>query len=312
MPKSAQKIEIPDYFGKINEKFQAEASPNEAVLVVVKSYRENNCSIYRARLLPKLVPEVRLYFGVLRDHGPFSAIDRENFFGGITIFFVEHVDWRGYDFSLKKGLISLNLLNLNGSDPNEPIYSPDISWRWQQIAEEKSGAKKPDFPLEIVVGYDKIQAYCAEAKTFNIMDFYLNALRLLRIVHIKLLPEIGEYAQKEKERILAELLKLVDEEEKLIKKIKSIYDSKESGLYYGDGDKAVVENNDDAFVYSLGHRIDLGEIRDRMKHLLKKALEFKMNELPWVKSFDGKPGFLINVPDFIKGLCSRLKKIQEK
>ena len=56
MPKSDQKIKIPDYFGKINEKFKAEASPNEAVLVVVKSYREENCSIREGATLLDAYP----------------------------------------------------------------------------------------------------------------------------------------------------------------------------------------------------------------------------------------------------------------
>ena len=311
MPQS-EKLEVPDYFGKINEKFQAETSPNEAVLVVVKSYREEGCTLHRVRLLPQLAPKVHLYFGVLRDREPFSVVDRKNIFGGITIFVAQCVDWWGYDFRLRKGKpISLSLLNLDGNNPNKPIYSSDNDWAHWQVKKEKAGTKKPDFPLEIIVGHEKIQAYCAQSKVLGAIDFYLKVLCLLRITHVKLPPAIEEYVQNEKEGILAGLLKLVSEEEKLVREIKGIYDSKKSGQHYEGGGKEVVEDDDDAFVFSLGQRADLGEIRDGIRRLLKKALEFEMDKLSWVKSFDEKPGFLINVPDFIRGLCSRVK-IQEK
>jgi len=294
---------LPNPFAKINEKFIAEARPNEPILVVVRSYsppRHNELSFGGYRF------EKHFWLGILPDIAPFSTIQDLT----LMILTLKHATWWGDDIHLKNDPIVINIFQTLGANLEEPIYPPTPGYRRNYEIQERYDVRKPDYPLEIIIGHEAIQKYCMESTIFGAKDFYLKATRLLGLDGTQLLtPEMEKFRQDQKNRILNGLIGLVEQEIKLIDKINRIHGIAEPRTVISiEGAIAPLESKDDAIVFSWGSVGELEEVENKMRRLLKEATQYEMDVLPWIVELRIK-GFFVDVPKFIQALSSRLKKI---
>lgn len=296
-------MDFQSYFQPAQERFLQDAKPNESVLVVTKHYDFKGCTGFGYEPKPRdYTLDTHFHFGVLPVKGPFSDIDDQQF----VIRVPRHVAWWGYDFHVEDKPISIGPFATMMENLTEPIYSPDHSWAHFQKEQEQHGLKKPDYPLEVVVGSEAIQRYCTERGP-SYIEFYIKASPLLSITGQGLLPQVAERQLEMREGILKRLETLSQQEGQLRLEIERIFGAVKQGVYYTGGGITVCETEDDARGISTGPRMRLQEAQNGMRHALREALSLCLHTTPWVKTFPDKPGTMLDVPAYIRGLCERLK-----
>ena len=105
--------------------------------------------------------------------------------------------------------------------------------------------------------------------------------------------------------LINKLEQLTQFEAELSGKIKSIYDSVRGGGFMSGGALTLVEDEDDAKVASMGQRRRLRETQEEIQYRLKKAIELGMHKEDL--RLELKPGFVVEVPRYISGLCEKYK-----
>lgn len=296
-------LDFERYFQPIQERFLQEAKPNEPVLVVAKHYDFKGCTGFGYEPKPRdYTLDTDFYFGVLPAEEPLSTVDGQQF----TILVPRHVRWWGYDYHVEDKPIAIGPFATMMANLAEPIYSRDYSWAQLQKEQEQVSHKKPDYPLEVIVGSEAIQRYCAErGPTYT--EFYLKAASLLGVLPPGLAPAIAERYSEKRESILKQLETLGEQERREQQEIDRIFGSVKEGVYYTGRGITVCETEDDARVISIGPRRRRDEARAGMRHTLKEALSLGLHTTPWVKTYPDKPGTSLDVPRYIRGLCKRLK-----
>lgn len=201
---------IVDLEGRISAKL----GPEVWVLVIKKRYVESDPISYGHHDIPGrryIVAPVRdhfrwslntrIYLGILPQNGPFSQRD-DKF---LNILVPKHALSRDHhDPVLREGPIAIEWLEVP-ANPDIPIYSPDELWRHAQEFAEKHENQKPDYPLDIIVGYEKVQEYCAER---GLESFFLRAAKLLGLAqdYLVLFTPMKAWFKKTREEIVEKLL----------------------------------------------------------------------------------------------------------
>lgn len=96
------------------------------------------------------------------------------------------------------------------------------------------------------------------------------------------IEEFLKIATPEQIQVLSDLSDLAEKESELAEKINSIYSTakKWPGIYSDGNGITLCEDEDDARIISLEHRIELKEVKDKMAILLKKAVkQFNMGDV---------------------------------
>ncbi len=294
-------LDFEGYFKPAQERFLQDAKPDEPVLVVAKHYDFKGCTGFGYEPKPRdYTLDTNFWFGVLPAEEPLYIVDSKQF----TIRVPRHVCWWGYDYHVKDKPIAIGPFNTMMANLTEPIYSHDHSWAHLQKEQEQVGLKKPDYPLEVIVGSETIQRYCAER---GYTDFYLKAASLLGVTAQGMLPEVAERHSEMRENILRHLEALSELEHRQKTEIEHIFGAVKQGTYHTGSGITVCETEDDARVISIGPRQRLKEAQDGMRRTLKEALSLGLHTTPWVKTYPDKPDATLDVPQYIHGLCERLQ-----
>lgn len=96
------------------------------------------------------------------------------------------------------------------------------------------------------------------------------------------IEEFIKIATPEQMQILFDLSELAEKENELAKKINNIYSTAKNwpGIYSDGEGITLCENEDDAHIISLGHKIELRDVREKIAILLKKAVkQFNMGDV---------------------------------
>ena len=132
---------------------------------------------------------------------------------------------------------------------------------------------------------------------------YVTALELLgKDAPAEFKEKYNKKLKEEKYKIVYELDRLINEASKLDDRIKAIFDSAKSGGYIENGAIVMVEDKETAFFASYGTQEKLKDSQKDIAKYLTRAVGLNMhkNEL---KMPGDKPGYTINVPEFISILC---------
>ncbi|MBI4225276.1 MAG: hypothetical protein HY617_03010 [Candidatus Sungbacteria bacterium] len=289
-----------DAIERYQEIFLHYARPNEPVLLVTKRYEFLGCGGMGYRPQPRdYTLQTQIRFGVLVAQEPLSIIDN----GNLSVLVQFRVERERSQWVKMEGPIRIGGWDTFGRDPDVPLYSRDEHDAYLQKENEKHGLRKTDFPLEVVVGSAAIQQYCLER--YHISDC-LAAFHLLGLSE-GLTSEFRTRDLEIRTKILEELESLLARETKIMLEIERIFASTRRGVYRTLSGVTVCESEDDARIISAGSRDLLKRIQGEMRNLLRRALELGMDQMPWVRTFQDRPGLSLDVPQYIQALYERLE-----
>ena len=86
------------------------------------------------------------------------------------------------------------------------------------------------------------------------------------------IEEFMKTATSEQRQLLSNLSDLAEKEKNLAEKINKIYLGVNTGIYSDGKGITLCEDEDDANIISLKHKLELKEVRDDIVRLLKKAV----------------------------------------
>lgn len=94
------------------------------------------------------------------------------------------------------------------------------------------------------------------------------------------IEEFLKTVSAEQKQLLFDLADLAEKERELSEKINKIYSSIDKGIYSDGKVITLCEDSDGANVISLGTKLELKDVRNKIARLLKKAVnELKMGEV---------------------------------
>jgi len=158
--------------------------------------------------------------------------------------------------------------------------------------------------LELFVGNDEVKGrFSKDAMGLPYLDLsYVDALQLLGLeIPYNFRQSYDEAVRKKKYEIARRLLRLVEQEKSLDKRIETVYSAIRTGTMIEGGGITVVEDEDDAKVVTLGDKMRVREIENEIRSTLKKALKLKMNQ-DSIEIGEILPGISIRMDQLITGL----------
>jgi hypothetical protein len=94
------------------------------------------------------------------------------------------------------------------------------------------------------------------------------------------IEEFLQIATLEQKELLSSIYEYVKKEVAITKKINSVYESIDNGIYFQDGGITLNASKDDADVISLGMKVELEDVRKNIGILMRKAVgELRMGDV---------------------------------
>lgn len=216
---------LEDYFSDFYKNFLMEARSGEPVIVITKRYSFHGCTGFGYEPKPSDYElDTTIWFGVLPESEPF--IETLNNGQTLKILTIKRIWWNKYKgLELEIKPITVDLLHTLGKNLSQPLYSPDPRLKQKQMFAEKHEKRKPDLPLEIIVGHEKIQKFLLGlvkywTEDMYWIDFYLKSIRMANLRDFQLDHKIREYRDRKREIIISQLVRLSETND--LKKIKDL------------------------------------------------------------------------------------------